>query len=47
MFVKKKSKADQILKNNKFIKEIIFLERDKQKGKHDGFKGSIDLISKV
>ena len=42
--LKKNTKADQILKNNKFIKEIIFLERDKQKGKHDGFKGSIDLI---
>ena len=42
--LKKNTKADQILKNNKFIKEIIFLERDKQKGKHDGFIGSIDLI---
>ena len=42
--LKKNTKADQILKNNKFIKEIIFLERDKQKGKDDGFKGSIDLI---
>ena len=42
--LKKNTKADQILKNNKFIKEIIFLERDKQKGRHDGFIGSIDLI---
>ncbi len=45
--VKKSSKADELLKDNKFIKEFIFLEREKNEGYHDGIKGSINLIKKL
>ena len=45
--VKKNSKANEIFKDNKFIKEFIFLERGDKKGSHDGIIGSIKLISKL
>ena len=45
--VKKNSKANEIFKDNEFIKEFIFLERENGKGDHDGITGSIKLISKL
>ena len=46
ILVKENSKAVQILKNNKNIKNIIILDRDNKNknGIHDGIKGSIKLI---
>ena len=45
ILVKENSKAVQILKNNKNIKNIIILDRDNKNknGIHDGIKGSIKL----
>ncbi len=45
--VKKNSKANEIFKDSKFIKEFIFLERGDRKGEHDGIFGSLKLISKL
>ena len=45
--VKKSSKANEIFENNKYIKEFIFLDRDKGKGNHDGILGTFNLISKI
>ena len=45
--VKRNSKADEIFKNNRFIKDFIFLERDKNKSSHDGVLGSLTLIKKL
>ncbi|RPG99198.1 MAG: lipopolysaccharide heptosyltransferase family protein [Candidatus Pelagibacter sp. TMED118] len=45
--VKENSKANEIFKDNKYIKELIFLERGEGRGNHDGIIGSIKLISKL
>ena len=45
--VKKNSKANEIFKDNKFIKEFIFLERGDGKGNHEGIFGSFKLILKL
>jgi len=45
--VKKNSKANEIFKDNKFIEEFIFLERDGKNGYHDGIWGSLKLISNL
>ena len=45
--VKKNSKANEIFKDNKFIKEFIFLERGEGKGNHEGIFGSFKLILKL
>ena len=45
--VKKNSKADEILRGNTYVKELIFLERDGRKGNHEGIKGSLNLILKL
>ena len=45
--VKKNSKANEIFKDNKFIKEFIFLERGDVKGNHEGIFGSLKLILKL
>ena len=45
--VKKNSKANEIFKDNKFIKEFIFLERGDIKGNHEGIFGSLKLILKL
>ena len=42
--VKKNSKANEIFKDNEFIKEFIFLERGNGEGDHDGITGSIILL---
>jgi len=49
LLVKESSKASEFLNNNKFIKEIIILDRDNKDkdGKHDGLKGSMRLISQL
>ena len=47
LLVKKSSKADEILKNNKLINKIIILDRKDKTGKHDGFFGSIRLIKEL
>tara|TARA_B100000965_G_scaffold392145_1_gene401321 strand:+ start:487 stop:1452 length:966 start_codon:yes stop_codon:yes gene_type:complete len=46
LLVKANSKAHQFLKKNKHIDKIIILDRDNKKkdGKHDGLKGSFELI---
>jgi len=45
LLIKQSSKADQYLFQTKYIDQIIFLERDKKnKNRHDGFLGSINLI---
>ena len=43
LIVKENSKAEEILKNNKYIDKIIFLKRSNKKERHDGFIGSINL----
>ena len=46
ILVKENSKAELILSGNKDIENIIILDRDNsKKGRHDGFNGSINLIS--
>ena len=45
ILVKENSKASQFLKNNKYIDNIIILERNNKDGRHDGFLGSIHLIN--
>jgi len=49
ILVKENSKASQFLKNNKNIDEIIILDRDNKNknGKHDGLKGSFELINDI
>tara|TARA_Y100000591_G_scaffold293144_1_gene280861 strand:- start:2289 stop:3251 length:963 start_codon:yes stop_codon:yes gene_type:complete len=45
LLIKQSSKADQYLFQTKYIDQIIFLERNKKnKNRHDGFLGSINLI---
>ena len=45
LLVKKSSKADQFLNQTNYIEQIIFLERDGQKGmEHDGILGSFRLL---
>ncbi len=47
LLVKENSKASEYLKNNKYIKDIIILDRDNKnkKGDHDGVIGSLRLVS--
>ena len=45
ILVKENSKASQFLKNNKYIDNIIILERNNKDERHDGFLGSIHLIN--
>lgn len=45
--VKKSSKASEIFKDNKSIKELIYLEREDGMGEHDGLFGTFNLISKL
>ena len=48
LLTKESSKAAQILKSNKNIKEIIILERNNNKnGHHDGLTGSLNLIKQL
>ena len=47
ILVKESSKASQFLSNNKYINEIIILNRDNKIGSHDGFIGSIRLASQI
>ena len=44
LLVKESSKAEEILKNNKHIENIIFLKRSNKNQRHDGIVGSINLI---
>ena len=46
LLVKENSQSSEYLKNNKYIKDIIILDRDNKnkKGKHDGIMGSLKLI---
>jgi len=46
ILVKESSKAEQFLKNNKIINEIIILERGNEvkKGRHEGLVGSYNLV---
>jgi heptosyltransferase-2 len=43
LLVKKNSKADQFLNQTNYIDEIIHLEQDKKKEKHDGLIGALRL----
>ena len=45
LLVKESSKADQFLYQTNYIKEIIFLERNENKKRHEGFFGSLNLVN--
>ena len=44
LLVKESSKADQYLSETDFIEEILILDQDNNKSRHDGFFGSFKLI---
>ena len=45
ILVKRSSKAEQFLNQTNYIDQIIFLERDNQKERHDGIFGTLRLIN--
>jgi len=47
ILVKESSKASQFLSNNKYINEIIILDRKNKIGSHNGFVGSIRLANEI
>ena len=48
LLVKENSKAEHLIKDNKYINEIIILKRDQtRKGFHDGLKGFFRLVSDI
>ena len=49
LLAKENSKATELMKNNKNIKEIIILDRDNKNnnGIHDGLAGTFSLIKKI
>ena len=47
VLVKENSKASHYLYNNKYINNIIILDRDNKKGTHSGLVGSIKLIKDI
>jgi len=48
LLVKENSKAEQLIKENKYINEIIILKRDQnKKNLHDGFSGFFRLVSDI
>ena len=48
LLVKKNSKAEQLCKNDQHIKEIIYLDRNKNNtGKHDGWIGFFNLLKEI
>ena len=48
LLVKKNSKAEQLCQNDHHIKEIIYLDRDKNNsGRHDGWLGFFKLLKEI
>ena len=47
LLIKENTKATEFLKNNKFIKDIIFLDRESKKGKHSGLAGFFKLANEI
>ena len=48
LLVKENSKAEQLIKDNKYINEIIILKRDQtKKSFHDGLSGFFQLVSDI
>ena len=48
LLVKENSKAEHLIKDNKYINEIIILKRDKtNKSFHDGLNGFFRLVSDI
>ena len=47
ILVKESSKASDIIVNNKYINDIIYLDRDNKNGSHDGIFGSLKLASEL
>jgi heptosyltransferase-2 len=48
LLVKKNSRAEQLCKNDQHIKEIIYLDRNKNNsGKHDGWIGFFNLLKEI
>ena len=47
LLVKENSKADQFLYQTSYIDKILFLERDKNNNRHQGFVGSLNLIKDI
>ena len=45
--VKKSSKSEEILKNNKYIKKLIILDREDNGGKHNGLLGTLKLSAEL
>ena len=47
ILVKESSKASDIIVNNKYINDIIYLDRDNKNGSHDGIFGSLKLAREL
>ena len=47
ILVKENSKISHFIKNNKYIDQIIYLERNNKKNRHDGFFGTLTLIKEL
>ena len=47
LLVKKSSRADQLFKYDESVKKIIFLDRGKNGGKHEGIKGAFKLAKEI
>ena len=45
--VKRSSKSEEILKNNKYIKKLIILDREDNGGKHNGLLGTLKLSAEL
>ena len=45
--VKRSSKSEEILKNNKYIKKLIILDREDKGGKHNGLLGTLKLSAEL
>ena len=45
--VKKSSKSEEILKNKKYIKKLIILDREDNGGKHNGLLGTLKLSAEL
>ena len=48
LLVKKNSKAEQLCQNDHHVKEIIYLDRNKNNlGRHDGWLGFFKLLEEI
>ena len=48
LLVKKNSRAEQLCQNDQHIKDVIYLDRNKNNsGKHDGWVGFFNLLKEI